>query len=135
VDDLLPWLRAQIAETGRIAQAAKTNLAAWAPGLPPWESARYLGKFASYFDTFVARLDPDAALAQCEAHTAILDAHPCMTDEDDGTQQCGVCVQPGGIGCNEWPEEWRTQPWPCPTVRALALAYQHCPGYREEWRP
>ncbi len=53
---------------------------------------------------------PPRVLAQCEAHTAILDA-----TED---------AQSNG--------EWG---YPDRILKALALAYQHCDGYREEWKP
>lgn len=52
--------------------------------------------------------DPRAVLAQCEAHTAML-AHALELD-DKGDQDEHL-------------------------VGLLALAYQHRPGYREEWRP
>jgi hypothetical protein len=135
---LVTWLREQIAETVRIAQAAKTSVDAWAPGLPPWESARYLGKFASYFDTFVARQNPDAVLAQCDAHTAILDAvqrgldghpGPCVNvlgDDPANYSQYDSCALH-----IEW-SETALKPF---AARLVALAYRHNPGYREEWRP
>lgn len=60
--------------------------------------------------------DPRAAIAECDAHTAVLDLHLL---DSGGTELCNDC----------------RDPYPCSTVRALGLAHQHRPGYREDWRP
>lgn len=78
---------------------------------------------APYAATFAARFDPQAALAQCESHTAILQIH-----HDDGE---GCCT---GCSTFKWGEPWAPPLDDCPTLCAAALAYQHCPGFREGWR-
>jgi hypothetical protein len=69
----------------------------------------------------VYRWTPKRVLAELDAKRQILDVH----QPDD------VLDQPHCITCGDWP----TVPWPCRTVRLLALPYADKPGYREEWRP
>lgn len=80
----------------------------------------------------IARHDPRDALAQCEAHTAILDLHVPANEEPlpEGYPMRFICNTCGSGEVHEYPVVW-----PCDTVRVLALTYQHRPGYREEWRP
>ncbi|GAA3878088.1 hypothetical protein GCM10022243_48470 [Saccharothrix violaceirubra] len=66
-------------------------------------------------------------LAMCDAHAAILAVH--YVDEKDPASECVGCLT------TRWREPWAPNINECPTLRALALAYQHRPGYREEWRP
>lgn len=78
---------------------------------------------APYAAAFAARFDPQAALAQCASHTAILRIH-----HDDGE---GCCT---GCGTFKWGEPWAPLLDDCPTLHATALTYQHCAGFREGWR-
>lgn len=106
-DQLLPWLRTQIAE---VEADAATRL-------------------------HHRRLD---MLAQCEAHTALLDLHrPVRENDVDGDLVCPVCVYVGtdqDAGGSRFRYREHSD-WPCATVLAVALAYQHNPGYQEAWRP
>lgn len=78
---------------------------------------------------FVADWNPARVLADLAAKRRILDRHGphphyqgcCKADA--GIESCG-CV--GGGSESEWP---------CATVRDLASAYAHRPGYRSEWAP
>lgn len=64
--------------------------------------------------------------ALADAHEAILELHQPVSPHS--TQLiCETC------GSGE-PDEY-SRPWPCATLKHLAAAYQHDPGYREEWRP
>ncbi len=123
---LVTWLREQIAETRRVAEAAHEM----APG--PWGTPPAMGYDNKEIRRHTALNAPPAALAQCAAHEAILDLH--VPDDDQplpkGEPWRFICTTCGGGGINEYPT-----PWPCDTLRALTLAYRHNPGYREEWRP
>ena len=140
-DELVPWLREQIAEKRRRAMATS-----FLPDDPPpaWtydeydhrvviqEDGHQVGVASHRAGTtpsgtpyedlvlnadgqHIELNDPQAAVAECDAHTAILDLHFVRSDDRDL--------------CNE-----DSDPYPCGTVRALGLAHQHRADYREEWR-
>lgn len=125
-DGLLTWLREQIADTRRIAEATRDQ---------PSDSGRWevvagdtikvvsAGRvFVRAYDVpeedaeHIVLNDPYAVLAQCEAHTAILDLVNLDFNDD------GQPVTLGGYGEAYWD-----------VVRLIAHAYRHRPGYREEW--
>lgn len=136
-DDLLPWLRAQIAGTERSAIEALGAGATWVVryddedhsligGTPDFDVAETIGNLADLFAAHIVRHDPRAVLAQCEAHTAILDLYDLVIDrasidlkDDDGV----LLTHP--IARRRMRD----------VVKRLALTYQHCPGYQEAWRP
>ncbi|EGX60106.1 hypothetical protein SZN_09296 [Streptomyces zinciresistens K42] len=71
---------------------------------------------------------PEQVLAEIEGRRALLDEHQ---DVNDGA--CGTCVDgqwgyPTHGGSNP-------QPYPCRTLRLLALPHAAREGYQEEWRP
>jgi uncharacterized protein DUF6221 len=101
---IVPWLREQIAETRQIAEAAHEVAAG------PWGTPPLLGRDNKAVRQHRGLNDPRAVLAQCEAHTALLDLleRELHDDADDDTAQL--------------------------MVRTLASAYQHRSGFREEWR-
>src|ERR1041384_2763803 len=108
MDDIMRWLREQIARDRAEAEKGVSDTA------------------------------PSAVLAQCEAHTAILDEHaPRREHTVDGDLVCSTCVY---TGWDEDPGGNRSRyrdhhDWPCQTVLAVALAYRHRPGFRNEWLP
>jgi hypothetical protein len=106
VGDLMAWLREQIAEVQRRAERE--------------QAATYA---AACLD---ANHDPRDVIAQCEAHTAILDLYGVVSDpaNADRTDDRGVLLS-HPIARRRMRD----------AVRAVGLAYQHRPGYREEWRP
>ena len=171
-DQLLPWLRAQIAAARDRALGAlrgypmSMTRESWAaPGgdrvgadaddAQHWRSHQdYLyqvadpttfvgGKQIATFPqgplraSFAAAHGPQAALAQCEAHTAILAIHNVwavvypgdMVDIDPLDRHCVGC------GFDALENERTPDVNNCPTLRAVALAYRHSPGYRAEWKP
>lgn len=71
----------------------------------------------------IARHDPARVLAECEAKRAIAELHEDLLDEDQG----GNLRSDGCYSCDA--------PWPCSTLRALALPYADHPDYDEDWRP
>lgn len=156
--DLLPWLREQIAETRERAEAAggATDAGIWEQGracscdavvgCTKGEGCPLRGSVVDadgsvvVYDegapsveeaAHIAAAGPRTVLAQCEAHTAILDEHSgvevASLDRDTRGQTFTVCRR-----CRVGE---RQVVHPCPTRRAVGLAYQHRPGYREEWRP
>jgi hypothetical protein len=151
-NDLAPWLREQIAEDRAAALMATSGpwrhdpQKCWRkPGTAWCEEAVFAGPPGadavciagtgecddpqSMIDArHIARHDPRTVLAQCDAHEAILEEHWDVNEGD-----CATCV----TGHWGYPTHGGSSPqrFPCKTVRILALAYQHRPGYLEEWRP
>lgn len=144
--DPLKWLREQVAEDRTAALACAG--APWIDDVPgmvhvdptairenKWALSR-LGFVASAdnsptgdaYRAHIVRHDPRAVLAQCEAHTAILDAHTPMQLNSRGDLACPTCVDWDGVLDFESPGYGY---WPCRTVLGVALAYQHRPGYAE----
>lgn len=70
----------------------------------------------------IARHDPARVLAEIAAKRAIVELHEPYASESHGGAACWVCG-PGGF------------PWPCTTLRFLALPDAGHDSYREEWRP
>jgi hypothetical protein len=74
----------------------------------------------------IAYNDPCSVLAVVEAHRALLELHAPEVGS-------GYCSAP----CMDW--GWTEAPayivWPCPTVRALASAFKHLPGWQSDWGP
>ena len=64
-----------------------------------------------------------AVLADIASKRAILAIHTPETTPRPWPS-CSVCVGSILFDDIEWVQ------WPCPTVRALASAYAHCPGYQ-----
>lgn len=120
MDELVTWLREQI-------DRDRTEV----------ESGR--GPHAHGCNYVECCCDEDAeTLARCEAYEAVLREH-FRYDAwlSENVPDLRPRTDPSCMGCgrdNE--EEPRTKNInECPTLRALALAYRHRPGYREEWRP
>lgn len=155
--DLIVWLREQIAEKRR--RAMRTAFIPDGPAAT-WSYERNLFRVVVHGDDHTVGVasrragttpdgrpyedvlldvdgehmemnDPRAAVAECEAHTAILDQH-CTPH----TVVDGFCVEEGGECTHAGESECAVCGIPdCATVRALGLAFQHRPGYRQEWRP
>ncbi|ANZ35240.1 hypothetical protein BBK82_03280 [Lentzea guizhouensis] len=143
LDELVVWLREQIAEDRRIAEEScdgpwHVNDAGYAEAIYGADGTCVIGGGrwggeAPVFDStedalHIVRHDPRVVLAQCAAHEALLDEHWDVNEGD-----CATCV----TGKWGYPTHGGSSPqrYPCKTIRIVALAYQHRPGYREEWRP
>lgn len=127
MDDLVQWLRAQIMEIRQIALAVPPDMRTreWShpgrwimDGDPGGDQSNAIawvqhgGRIGELIAEHIGTHSPRDALAQCEAHAGLLDLLVLVLGADrrmDGVRNQGL--------------------------RALALAYQHRPGYREEWRP
>jgi hypothetical protein len=123
VEDLVTWLREQIAEDQRIAEATARM---WAPEPPVYEwdtkvarleDAGWEPQEVATLDRHVVRWDPARVLREVEAKRRILDDYERYAAERRRAM--------GGWDSREV----------SPILTALALPYSDRPGYREEWRP
>lgn len=128
--DLVTWLREQIAADQHAAQAAMESQrhAGDPDGTDTWRFSDSGGVYTTdygvgvlfgpyeYTDprlaAHVVAWQPKRVLAQCKAHTAILDRVEAALRQPDSAWDVGNAV-----------------------LHALALAYQHRPGYDARWRP
>lgn len=149
MDEMVAWMRACMADEERVARAAAQKDGHWAfhegtglvcevdqhigdsfSGKIPWSRVLVepVGGEEGVVE-HIARQDPAATLARVEAHRRIVDEH----QNENG--QCTRCWDPDMHSPYPISAYQDRLQWPCPTIRALALAYAHHPGYREEWRP
>jgi hypothetical protein len=140
MDELVRWLGEQLDEDERIARAATDG---------PWvaevsgetgncvipadaQSTReYVARtqlYAAAFDAeHIARHDPARVLREIDAKRRLVELHHAEQVEAinaDGDERSGY-----------WCFECDGEPFPCRTLRLLALPYADRPGYREEWAP
>ncbi|MFD8710392.1 DUF6221 family protein [Streptomyces anulatus] len=150
MDDLVQFLRDRLDEDERAARLALgTNVMArvrrgqpaprWVPS--PEEDAgiwdtdgipRVKFVWARERDHIV-RHDPVRVLREVEAKRRLLGEH-----QHDGSGACALCALPEDF--DDDAEGNRTfsrsaQPWPCTTVKLLALPYADHPDHRDAWRP
>lgn len=113
-DDLVIWLRGVLDDEERIARAAYGAGGTWTAHnvIRFWRKDYRQSVVAEH----VARQDPAATLARVEAHRSILGiVGDVLVDPSFAMDVHDVAVS---------------------TLRALAAAYAHLPGYRaEEWAP
>jgi len=137
VDDLLLWLRERIAARRALAEDAKGRCTGeWT--FRDTAGGRHkvvddLGYTISDTDDVdtnpwwtgphIAANDPRAVLDLCDAHSLLLDLHPQVTAAGM-LDWCGECS-----------DQEKSVSYPCPTTRAVGVAYRRDPGYREEWAP
>lgn len=123
MDDLVTWLRAQLDDDEAEAQEWPAVL-----GDPPTPHPFWLD--TNGHPIYEPR---PRRLAEVDAKRRILDEHnDPMSD--------GRSLRPGGPQtvcgtCREFGMRNEQQPWPCNTLRYLALPYADRPGYRDEWKP
>lgn len=141
-EDLITWLSAVLDEDERLARAAT-------PG--PWkDGAGTVALHSTGMDEItgyvheqadidhIVRHDPAAVLADIAAKRQIVAIHNVWTaiyPEDavhEWRRKDRRCI---GCGFNSSEEPNTPDVNDCPTLRALASAYAHQPGYRQEWAP
>jgi hypothetical protein len=164
---LVPWLREQVADLRKVALTAlrgypfpvsepdESDTDHWhshwddlfqAPGRDNYVGGREIARFpqAPHAAAFVARFDPAAALAQCEAHEALLDAYE--NAEARRVRLTEAFTRNLRKIAELDPAEERRRYSEVSTANGVATgygmsvllaasAYRHRPGYREEWRP
>lgn len=146
--DLTDFLLARIAEDEALARTAiePDNMHPWgdktlprlAPDRFPDEVRGYLG---GPWGEHCANWSPLRVIAESAAKRAIVAEHrewrgPKGYGDPDGPM-CSVCVSmvmDEDAGGNVF-RDTESEPWPCPTLLALALPYADHPDYRSEWRP
>jgi hypothetical protein len=116
--DLAQWLLTQIAEDEKMAAGYE--------GVPLGSIIEYAEDSGPYWLTISAR----RVLAECEAKRRIIALHgydESLYDnkDEDEPRYCLACGD----------SDYEVGPYPCDTVRLLALPYADRPGYQEEWRP
>ncbi|MYX14407.1 hypothetical protein GTY67_13475 [Streptomyces sp. SID8374] len=126
-DTLVAFLRARLDDDEQVAGAADPEL--------------------SHVFTRIATFDPEMAaderhimvqrpartLREVQAKRQLIDEH-----RPDGAGGCSTCTDPEDF--DEDADGNRAfsrsaKPWPCPTVRLLALPYSDHLDYRQEWTP
>lgn len=85
----------------------------------------------------IARHDPASVLAEVESKRAILAEHPVMSGYDDRVREILICGTCSATETDQAGHEWRIgTPYPCTTVRLLALPYAAShPDYDPAWSP
>lgn len=81
----------------------------------------------------MARFKPSTVYARAEQTLARIEADRQILAVHDvawNVEVCTVCHRTDDGG-----DTLEQEPWPCPTVRLLAVRHADRPGYREEWRP
>jgi hypothetical protein len=118
-DNLVAFLRARLDDDERAVQGTWTP-----PGGASYQLVTMQGT--------TVMMRPARVLAEVKAKRQIIDVHP-PTLGDDGRASsgtvCRTCAQDshdGGLNGD---------PFPCLTLRLLALPYAGHAEYREEWRP
>lgn len=111
--DLVAWLREQIAEDRRVIER-NTGDDGLARGYPDYRT--YVDDDTRAADDYIECFGPKRMLAQCDAHTSLVDR--CVRLRDVHTS-----------------DDFTAYRFAKEVMQTLGLAYQHRPGYREEWRP
>lgn len=118
-DDIAEWLTQVWDDEERRAKAQSH----WADG---WlEPAPRSGPSHGYVGAPV-RPTTDQIVARITADRQILALHQPESADSLFCITCAGQVIAGDL---------EADPWPCATVRLLALPYADRPGYREDWRP
>jgi hypothetical protein len=131
VTTLADQVRAALDETERIARdACQENWRWYAEDKTvithrdedgEWDAYRPTGTRADAYH--IAHNDPASALRMVAAHRKILDLH----GPDDQRNRRGTFDQRRCVACLTdrygYSDDWEPDPWPCPTVLALAEAY------------
>lgn len=128
-EELVPWLRARIAE-----DRLRADLLA--------EDFTVTDAAEDVIDAVYEVAEQRAVLAMCDAYTAVLDAHDRITELSRREAEEFVRNMNGPY--RETPESRRRQERACDrsgqvrgaqiAVLSVGLAYRHHPEYREEWK-
>jgi hypothetical protein len=142
-EELVEWLREQIAEQRRTVELAGPGVVGWGTYRHEDGSMKYTSPVSGGDGVWVTAgtvtapdsvrvvFDPANVLAQCEASEAILNEHvherPHATaPQEIGCRVCHVSEIDGDI--TTAPDGW------CRTVRAVGIAFRHNAGFRPEWK-
>lgn len=129
---IVEFLTARLDEDERIAQAASAR-APWSHNADDYWMIVGADGYVIVYDesapaqaeaAHIAHHDPARALAEVAAKRGILGEH--TRHERFGRVECGRCID-----CASWGDE--SEPWPCPTVSAVLLAYAGHPDFDAAW--
>lgn len=128
-DDLVPWLRARVAE-----DRLRADL--------PAEDFTVENTAEDVIDAVYEVAEQRAVLARCDAYTAVLDAHDRITEL--ARRESKEFVRSMNGPHRETPESRRQRETACDrsgqvrgaqiAVLGVGLAFRHHPEYREEWK-
>lgn len=129
-DDLVPWLRARIAE-----DRLRADLLA--------EDFTVTNTAEDVIDAVYDFAEQRAVLARCDAYTAVLDAHDRIAELNRREAHEFVRNMNGPHRPSPEYERKREAGWHREgqvrgvqiAVLGVALAFRHHPEFREEWRP
>jgi hypothetical protein len=126
-DDLVEFLRDRLDEDERQARAAMiyqdANWRVEISGIITTSAETDVYTDDRELAEHIARHDPARVLADVEAKREIVEQHALVGDGAVCLSYCHTRT-PG-----------EAQPWPCLTLRLLALPYVDHPEYQEEWKP
>jgi hypothetical protein len=80
----------------------------------------------------IARFDPARVLRECEAKRRVIELHQSRY-ASPSCRECGGFTATSSEVAGIVHRGYLT-PWPCPTLRILALPYADHPDYQQEWR-
>ena len=156
MDDLIAFLRARLDDDEQTARASIGHSAGHLNGADPlllaiwkvtdrpatgtfvttrdqWDrSTEIVPTYGGMHAAHIARHDPARVLAEADAKRRILDEHPPALGWDGRTPDgsvCRTCAQDATDGALQG------EPYPCVTLRLLAMPYADHPDYQDEWRP
>jgi hypothetical protein len=149
VSDLVEFLRARLDEDEEI---ARRNMSPIRPRQGKWQFVTDSGMQVRDADgdhlivthtwpnegEHIAHWDPAHVLVEIDAKRRIIDLHGYTTAHGwviGVDRTCTECATgyPGSGPADEG--DFDPTPWPCPTLRLLALPYVDHPDYRDEWKP
>jgi hypothetical protein len=147
--DLIEFLRARLAEDEVRANAAASALLYVGETEPEFDwtfgenepegfTVRTISEKRVARDVYddtamhIARHDPARVLREVEAKRRILAEHDHTTVHiwHDRSKDFEICT-----ACGAGSDDQGCIPWPCDTVKLLALPYSDHPDYNEAWRP
>jgi hypothetical protein len=137
-DDLAAWIRAQLDEDERMAtDGGRLRGDSWTaverarPTTVLWDvvgSGRgQVAEAMAWEAQHIARHDPARTVREVDAKRRIVSLHEGRIPDVDGSDHCWICVQDPSTAIDP-------DPWPCTTLRLLALPYADREGFREEWK-
>lgn len=111
-------------------RASPTNRETWWPLVT--EAASYVGDTIDReVADHIARHDPARVLREVEAKRQLIEEHPSALGWDGSQADATVCRT---CAENSTDGGLNGDPYPCRTLRLLALPYTDHPDYRDDWR-
>lgn len=141
MNDVIEFLRARLDEDEQAARAAGWHR--WVlvdDEISTVGNGRLVVRLERDYDgPHITRHDPARVLREVDAKRRIVELHGPLqlpaTNYRPTMLQCeycaSLCHSRSGLGCDQPIDA----PWPCDTVRLMALPYADHPDFDESWRP